>query len=178
MRKIAIVLGLIALSACEPYKDYYKLDEKYLARRQMETRRFDTLDEDKLLVAAAQVLQDMDYTIYETETKLGLITAYKERDAEGKSLNQGLAIAGAALSLLSGSIRANNATYDVKQKIWVSLVSTRDTKGKSHNVRVQFSRQIWNNQGESRIERLTDKKLYQEFFEKMSKSVFLAANDL
>ena len=46
-------------------------------------------------------------------------------------------------------------------------------------VRVTFQRMVWNNRGDlSRIETLSDTSLYEGFFEKLSKSVFLEGQSL
>ena len=83
MKNVFILFLMVSfvVSGCVSYDHYYKLDEQYLARRQLETRRYDTNDEEALLVASAQVLQDLGFTLDESETKLGLLTASKDREA-------------------------------------------------------------------------------------------------
>ena len=63
MKKIFCLLcwSVIVLSGCVSYEHYYKLDENYLARRQLETRRFETQNEELLLISSAQVLQDLGF---------------------------------------------------------------------------------------------------------------------
>ena len=55
------------LSACTSYKNLYIPDANYLARRNVETRVFDTTNTTDLLIASAQLLQDMGYTITESD---------------------------------------------------------------------------------------------------------------
>lgn len=80
MKKILILFLLVvfSVSGCVSYEHYYKLDDQYLARRQLETRSYETKDEEALLIASAQVLQDLGFTLDESEIKLGLITANKD----------------------------------------------------------------------------------------------------
>jgi hypothetical protein len=49
---------------------------------------------------------------------------------------------------------------------------------KSTNARVTFSRIVRNNPGVVRAESLNDAKMYQEFFDKLSQSIFLTANQI
>lgn len=160
----------IILSGCKSYDNYYKLDEHYLARRQLETKRYETTDEESLLIASAQVLQDLGFTIDESETKLGLITANKDREAGSTSLKVSLVV----LSALAGT----QAVYDVNQKIYVTVVSTKSHSNKGYNVRIEFARVIWNNYNEARIEKIQDEEIYKDFFDKLSQSVFLTANNI
>lgn len=87
------------------YRDYYKLDEQYLQRQQLETKQFDTNDEEQMLTGAAQVLQDLGFSIDESETRLGIITASKSAEASTFAEKAGSV-------LLSGM----NANYDIEQK--------------------------------------------------------------
>lgn len=172
MKKIfasLLVLSLI-LSGCASYEDYYKLDDQYLARRQLETRRYETEDEESLLIASAQVLQDLGFTIEETETNLGLITASKDREAtaDGKQ----------TLAMFLAALGGDDPVYDVKQRIYVTLVSTKSRSGNGYNVRIEFARIIWNNKNETRTEKIQDEGIYKDFFDKLSQSVFLTANNL
>ncbi len=171
MKKILIVLLLVPImvSGCISYNHYYKLDEQYLARRQLETRSYGTQNEEMLLIASARVLQDLGFTLDESETKLGLITANKDREATSFGQIIGMAF----LSALTGAPH----TYDVRQKIYVTLVSTKN-HANGYNVRIEFARIIWNNMNQARIEKIQDEEIYKDFFDKLSQSVFLTANNI
>ncbi len=166
------ILSAITLSGCvaPDYSNYYKLDEQYLERRQIETRRFETLNEKDLLVASSQVLQDLGYTITEGDMDLGLITASKDRDAT----NAGQIVGAIFLAAFTGTAMP----VDTTQKVHATIVSTKSKTNKGYNVRVEFARVIFNTQGGARIERILDQAIYKEFFDKLSQSVFLTANDL
>ena len=167
---IVICLCAIGISGCVSYQDYYKLDEDYLARRQMETMRFETNDETMILSASANVLQDLGFTLDETETKLGLITAYKNREAG--------TTAGKAAIIMLAAMNGTQAVYDTEQKIYTTLVSTKSKESAGYNVRISFARVIWNNLHESRTEKIDDAQTYREFFDKLSQSLFLTAHEL
>jgi len=171
MKKPLFLLPIfIILTSCVSYDNYYKLDPQYLERRQLETRRFETDDEDAMLVASAQVLQDLGFTIEESETKLGLITASKMRDAKS--------FGGVASAILVSAILGGPAIYDVDQKIYITLVSTKSRASKGFNVRVEFMRIVKNSQNQARFEIIKEPEIYQNFFDKLSHSLFLTANNL
>lgn len=169
-RLIAICLCVFGLSGCVSYDNYYALDGDYLARRQMETMRFETDKEETILSASAGVLQDLGFTLDETETKLGLITAYKNREASSTGAKM-------AIILLS-AMSDTQPVYDTEQKIYATIVSTKSRESAGYNVRVSFARVITNNMHETRNEKITDQKTYREFFDKLSQSLFLTAHEL
>lgn len=171
MKKIFIFLLLVVsiTSGCVSYEHYYKLDEQYLARRQLETRAYETKNEEALLIASAQVLQDLGFTLDESEIKLGLITANKDREAGSAGQKVGM--------ILLAAFAGSQPVYDVSQKIYVTLVSTKNHNN-GYNVRIEFARVIWNNMNQARIEKIQDEEIYKDFFDKLSQSVFLTANNI
>lgn len=168
MKKIlSLFTVVLGLASCVSHNDYYRLDSNYLARRQIETARFETNDEKAILTASAGVLQDLGFTLEESETKLGLITATKNREAGST--------AGKAAIILLAALGGGRAVYDTEQKIYTTLVSTKSRESEGHNVRVRFARIIWNNMNEARIETIDEPEIYQDFFDKLSQSLFLTA---
>lgn len=147
-----------------------QLSHESLQERQAQTRRFETTDEKKLLVAGAQALQDLGFTLEDSETKLGVITGSKDRDA-----TEAGQVAGAVMLALLFRV---NTGWDDHQKIRASLV-THIGNGKETSVRVTFQRIVWNTKGRiSKVEALDDPQLYQVFFDKLSQSVFLTAQEI
>lgn len=171
MNRVIFIFVCAFISGCVSYADYYKLDEAYLQRRQIGTRHFETSDEKAIVIASAQVLQDLGFTLEESETNLGLLTASKDRDATSAGQVIGMTL----LAALAGT----QPVYDVKQRIYVTLVSSKNSKKHGYNVRVEFARIVFNNLGRWRVERITkDVEIYKGFFDKLSQSVFLTANSL
>lgn len=171
LKKLAfcVVLGL---AGCITTDDYYVLPENYQAARQVETRRFEAKNEEQILTAAAGVIQDLGYTIDESETDLGIITAIKDREA-GSAAQKAMAI------MIAASAGKNTQpVYDVRQRVYLSLVSTKSKTNPGYNVRVKFGRVVWDNTGDSRVQSLESENMYSEFFDKLSQSLFLVANDL
>ena len=147
------------------------LTPEMFAQRQMQTRRFDTTDEQKILRTCAALLQDTGFTIDETETKLGILIASKERDATDAA-QWAVFIVGAVFGV---SIPPD------KDQIMKAFVTTRPvgTEGKQVAVRVAFERTVFDTEQRlKKIEALNDPKMYQSFFEKLSKALFLEAHDI
>jgi hypothetical protein len=138
--------------------------------RQLQTRRFETPDEQTLLQASLSVLQDLGFEVDESESRLGVIVASKVRDASDAGQ-----IAG---SIIIGILANERVPIDVEQKIRAAVV-TRSVSAKETSVRVTFQRIVWNDRGQiSRSESLEQPDLYNEFFYKLSKSVFLEAQGI
>jgi len=165
-----ISLGVLSLGGCGGLpKDAFKLSATSLQDRQRQTRKFETKDEVALLSAGVGVLQDMGYTLEATEKSVGLITASKNVDA-----TNALQVTGAILvALLGGGAQA----VDKEQKIRVTFVTIPSTTEKGYFLaRITFQRVVWNTQNKvTKAESIKDTKLYEGFFEKLSKSVFLEA---
>lgn len=151
-------------------KEALQLSQESFELRQLQTRAFQTTNEKKLLTAGAGVLQDLGYNIDESETKLGVIVGSKDRDA-----TEAGQVAGAiAMAVLFGA----NMAVDKNQKIRASLITTPSSKNKT-NLRITLQRVVWNTQGQvSKNESITEPEIYQDFFSKLSKAVFLEANEI
>ena len=122
--------------------------------------------------ASAAVLQDLGFNLDESETRLGVIVASKDRDAT----DVGQVVGAVLMAVLFGA----NMAVDKNQNIRASLVTRpHGENGTSVAVRITFQRMVWNTQGQvSKTEALTDPVLYQEFFSSLSKSIFLEAHKI
>jgi len=176
MRKLlalSLISATIALAGCQtkPPADAFKLNESSLENRQVQSRLFETRDETALLSSGIGVLQDMGFTMDESEKTAGLVTASKTVDAT----DGGQVAAAIFVALLGGG----NMAIDKEQKIKVSFVTYPSKTASGYIARASFQRIVWNSQGVvSRAETLTDNALYQDFFDKLSKSVFLEAQSI
>ncbi len=172
-----IILGfciLLTLTACQPQipKDALALTPENLQDRQLQTRRFDTTDEAKVLSACAGLLQDLGFNLEESETELGVIVSSKERSA----IDAGQIVGAIVVAAVFGV----SMPTDKDQKMRACVV-TRPVgeKNESIAVRVTFQRTVWNTQGQiSRQEAMKDPAQYQEFFSKLSKALFLEAQEI
>jgi hypothetical protein len=164
--------------SCVPIipKEALQLSPESLKNRQMQTRLFDT-DEKTMLSASAAVLQDLGFTIDESETGLGLIACSKLRDAT----SAGQIAFAFIVAMLTGAA----TPVDKEQLIRASLITNPITINKTDKskcrtaVRVTFQRIVTNTQNQiTTRECIIESEIYQEFFEKLSKSVFLEAHEI
>ena len=172
--KASGLLALLLLSGCQTAvpQDALELPPQSLEDRQMQTRRFDGISEAELLAACAGVLQDLGFNLDESESDLGLLVASKERSARQTGHH--------TIARLLDLIVDIEIEVDDEQRIRASLITTpASEEADSHFVRVTFQRIVWNTANEiSKREVLNDPELHQQFFERLSKSVFLEANSI
>ncbi|MBE7560821.1 hypothetical protein HS125_18485 [bacterium] len=146
------------------------LSPESLQDRQMQTRVFSTTDEAMLQTACAALLQDLGYQLDESETELGVIVASRHRDVT----NTGEVVAAVFVAAMFGV----HTAYSREQKVLASVV-TRPIGDERVAVRVIFQHMVWNTDNQLvRNEQINDAEIYQEFFSKLSKSVFLEAEGI
>lgn len=163
--------GLVGASGCASKipRDALAMRGPTTQIRSMTTRLFDTADETMMLSAVAGLLQDVGFTLDDSETDLGLIVASKDRSAVDSGQVAG--------KILAAVILRTNVAIDKEQKFRASVVTC--PKGDKMAVRVTFQRIVWNDRGQvSRLEMLEEPEMYQEFFTKLSKAVFLEAHEI
>ena len=168
---VACALGITGCATTPP-ENLFQVAETSLQDRQMQSRFFETSNEVELLSAGVAVLQDMGYSIDETETKSGVVTASKTVDATNNAQ-----IAGAVLLAVLGG---GNMSIDSQQQIKVSFVTLPSKNNKNGYLAIAtFQRIVTNTQGQvTKAETMKTEELYAEFFNKLSKSVFLEAQKI
>ena len=174
-----LVVGCVA--ATKPPVDLFVSTPQLLKQRQLETRRYDGIAEMELISACSNVLQDLGFSLENSETKLGVITASKERDAT----NAGEIAAAVAVAVITTALFfpvIQSVSKD--QTIRVSLVtrpvidSNNIAMPNSHFVRITFQTIVRKTDDSLRYETLTDPELYQGFYSSVSKAVFLEAQKI
>lgn len=176
MKNVLLVLlaSIFLVTGCQSTipKDALVLSKESFAIRQLQTRKYDTKDEGKVLSAVAGVLQDMGFNLNESETALGVISASKNRSA----VNAGQQTLAIFVALLGGG----STPTDKEQVMQASVVTSPfGEKSESISVRVTFQRVVWNTENQvSKCEGLQDPVMYQGFFEKLSKSIFLEGQEI
>lgn len=138
--------------------------------RALQSRRFDSTNSEAVLNAATQTLQDLGFTIQESASSVGVLAASKNRDAQESGQ-----IAGAVALSVVGAVFGVyvDPVWDQDQKINVTVVEAPVSGSKQVDLRVGFDRVVRNNKDMYRSEIIIEPKVYQEFFEKFTQSLFL-----
>ncbi len=188
-RGALIVIALacpMVLSGCaeraQPAQ-FFELSPESTANRAMQTRMFDTGAADELLSASAAALQDLGFQIEESVREVGLLRAAKERSAReyGQYRNRVL------IWLLS--LGHLIMPIDLHQKIAATMVvRPADQDHARQEIRIMFYRVVWKGDGqadrnyippgEQKMEMIRDPEIYQQFFAKLSKAVFLEPHSI
>jgi hypothetical protein len=153
---------------------------------------FETTNEKELLSASAAVLQDLGFQIEESEVEMGILRAAKERSARAfwQEFWQGLIL---LLSAAATAFGGSNAIYimpvDLHQQIGATLATRPVAEDDSRfTVRILFHRMVWKGDGQSGdqyippgqnwMQMIYDGRIYQQFFAKLSKGLFLEAHEI
>lgn len=152
--------------------DVLKLSSDSMNLRQMQTRKYETNDQQKILQSAVGLLQDDGFTIQEIQSDLGIVLGSKNREAVETDQ-----VAGA---IIVAVIFGVSIPVDKEQLMNASIaVSEAPSDPNSTIVRVTFSRLVWNTANAiSKAERLEEPEMYQQFFSRLSKSLFLTEQQL
>ncbi len=170
---LASVICAVVLAACAEQipKEALQLSPDSLERRQAQTRVFETDNEAELLSASAALLQDLGFNLDESEVDLGVIVASKERDATEADQ--------VAASILLAVLFGVAMPWDDVPKIRAAIITRHLEDRNGFAVRLTMQRIVWDTQGQvSETEPLDDPEMYKEFFGKLSKAVFLEAQEL
>ena len=163
--------------------ELFQLTEESPRNKAMQTRFFETKDEVELLSASAAVLQDLGFQVEESVQDVGFLRATKERSA--REYGQDIGRLFTFLLSLGGFIMP----VDLHQKIAATLIARPiNLEATRQEVRIIFYRVVWKGDGQAdrqyippgqqKMEMLRDPVMYQQFFAKLSKAVFLEAYTL
>ena len=185
---VPVAVGLLSgcVQSMPKVETFFEMTPQTAQHRALQTRMFDTSNEKELLSASAAVLQDLGFQVEESAKEVGMLRAAKERGAReyGQEIMQSFVF---LLGLLGQT--SIIVPVDVHQQINATLVTRRsETDASRFSVRILFHRSVWKGDGQSdrqyippgeqSLEMITDGKIYQQFFAKLSKSVFLEAHKI
>ena len=167
---VLVLTGCLSGDSRDP-RDNFELTPEHLQNREMRTRMYEGISELDILSACAGVLQDLGFTIEESESKLGVIVGSKRADV----IETGEEVAWLVAAILTFGLTLERATDDYqtfRASVVVSPASTSTTD--NHYVSVTFQRTVWNTADVvSKRETLEIPEIHVDFFDRLSKSVFL-----
>lgn len=167
---IIIFLSLSILGCASVPKGFLKPSKNYLEKRQLQIRQYDTTDEKQIIMAVAGVLQDLGFTLDDSESDLGFVAASKKADATSTGQVFWAAFLGGQNAV---------AQCDKYQVVKASVITKPSQEGNKIVVRVTFQRVVWNMMNQiSRVETIDDPIMYQKFYDSLSKAVFLEAQKI
>ncbi|EAI9064625.1 hypothetical protein C0883_00170 [Campylobacter lari] len=176
--KFIMPIFLLIFSGCvtTSVKEMMKIETSTAQERQLQTKSFNTVDTNKILSSSITTLQDLGFNIDEISRDFGIVSASKTRDAREVSTQAGIVV----LALLSpGAAMAASKQSDHTQEIKASVVISTNNKIKKTFVRFTMQRIVRNQEGSvNEVGSIREPEIYQQFYEKLSKSVFLEANEL
>lgn len=182
LASLLFVLALpILLAGCaQPTQpaEFFLLTPESSANRAMQTRVFETATDRELLSASAAALQDLGFQIEESVGEVGFLRAAKERSAREYGQYRDRFF---VWLLTLGHVLI---PIDLHQKVAATIVARPVTDDHSRQeVRIIFYRVVWKGDGqadrnyippgEQKMEMIRDQEIYQQFFAKLSKAVFL-----
>lgn len=168
---LLITINLFLLVSCTRVpQDLMKPNGETLKIRSAQSRTFDTTSDKQLLQASISVLQDMGYTIKESSSEYGVLTAIKESSA--------ISTGQVALALVSAICGSPNTVIDKTQYISASLVVLDKDNTNKSVARTVFQRVIVRTDNSQYEETITDPKIYAEFYAKLDKALFLEMNNI
>jgi hypothetical protein len=150
-----------------------------------QTRTYPTDDRAAVWLAAAAALQDMGYKITGGQKAFGLLVGQKTADVPGAGAAHGIGEAALVtttviLSLLTGENMVTDLPEQVAQVVHVSLLvsplhraDSRDTQ-----VRISLDRDMIYDHGGIIPDHTELPLIYQEFFDRLSKSIYLEGQKL
>ena len=184
--RLALGLGLtgMLLAGCQGVPaGALKLPPQSAEHRQLQSHRYAGVSEARLLSASLGVMQDLGFTVEDSESKLGLITGTKKLTSR-RPITSGEMVRQLSFAALLAPYLAPFTLYDAAvgikepQLVRISLVTQPDggDAGPACLVRVTAQRVVYTNEKFNNVlftEPLNDSRFYAEFFKRLSLSVFL-----
>lgn len=180
---LALFLCLAMVGCATAPKGFLRASEQSLKDRQLQMRQYETKDEQKIVTSVAGVLQDLGFTLDNSETDLGFVAASKKADATSGGQIAAAVVAdalGIATALVGVPCYTNAVSRcDKSQMVKASVITQPSLDGNKMVVRVTFQRIVWNMSDLiSRVETVNEPTIYQKFYDSLSKAIFLEAEQI
>lgn len=169
----ALLASGCGLTPTQP-ADALRLQESPLEIRSVQSRTFTAPSETDILAASIAVLQDMEYNVDRIESSLGVITASKVADADSATEQLGLLVIDLFCALGGSGCGAMSTASDEQLIMLTLVVMPRLAHREEYVARVTLQRVIYDQVHKIKIrEPIHEPEMYQQIFERLSKSLFL-----
>jgi hypothetical protein len=157
---------------------YFRLNPTSSRDLSEQTRRYREVEPQALLFAATSVLQDMGFKVTGGEKRFGLLLGKKTAEVPGAGLTHavGEALLVTATTVLSVAVGENlimDLPEQVAQRIYVSLLVTPRGDSGITEVRISLDRDMVYDHGGIIPDHTELPRVYQEFFGRLSRAVYL-----
>jgi hypothetical protein len=181
---MAMILAWMPLDALaqqtrpQSMQPYFRLNPTSIQDLSDQTRRYREVDRRVLLYAGTNVLQDMGFKITGGERRFGLLIGEKTAAVPGAGLTHAvgealLVTATTVLSLAVGENLIMDLPEQVAQRVYVSLMVTPLEGAGVIEVRISLDREMVYDHGGIVPDHTELPLVYQEFFERLSRAVYL-----
>ena len=174
-----LLVGSVAGCTSIP-EEAYQLPPSSQSVRDAQTRTFEVPDEANILQVAVALMQDMEYNFDTIEYELGVLSGSKVVDADSLAQLTGAVVADIVLVTLSVFTGMNlggvYAGTDDEIGLRITLVVLPSLEGEvQYTARITIQSELIDKGGRvKKVHMIENPVVYQEIFEKLSKSLFLA----
>jgi hypothetical protein len=178
---LSALLLCALVAGCESIpEEAYRLPPSSQSLREAQTRTFDVPAEADILQASVALMQDMEYNFDTIAYPLGVLSGSKTVDADSLARNAGLVAADIVLTILSvmagqppgGSLYAA-ADDEINLRVTMVVLPSLENKGQ-YTARITIRSELVDKSDHvKKVVMIEDPVVYQEIFQKLSKSLFL-----
>jgi hypothetical protein len=173
-----LLVGSVAGCTSIP-EEAYQLPPSSQSVRDAQTRTFEVPDEANILQVAVALMQDMEYNFDTIEYELGVLSGSKVVDADSLAQLTGAVVADIVLVTLSVFTGMNlggvYAGTDDEIGLRITLVVLPSLESEvQYTARITIQSELIDKGGRvKKVHMIENPVIYQEIFEKLSKSLFL-----
>lgn len=165
LKSIIFFALVIMMTGC--FRSSARPVKSQLEIRQMQTHVYDVCDFKMVMKAMINVLQDESYVVKNVQLDVGFLNATKETDIENSTVRFWLGMLGTS----------DNTRFAKMSQIDVTANVTEF--GKRTKVRANFQFKKLDNYGNViAVYQIQDPEFYQNFFSKVSKSIFIQEENI
>jgi hypothetical protein len=177
---VLVLLGGTLAGCAGVPEEAYRLPASSQSVREAQTRTFEVADESSVLQATVALMQDMEYNFDTIEYPLGVLVGSKVVDADSALNNAGAIAADIAMVVLSslGGPSLGGGAYmgaddEIKLTATLVVLPSLGHEGQ-YTARITIRSELIDKMDRvKKVSMIEDPIVYQEIFEKLSKSLYL-----